>query len=223
MIRRTVRARFRNVYWRRPGPLGEGPFVFAANHHGWHDGYLMFHLVTALGVPSLDWIEEFGAFPLFEKVGGMPYPPGDPAARARTVRMTIRRMRSEGRSLVLFAEAVLHRPPDVLPFGRALELVASKVPGCRVVPVAIHYDMSLHERPEAFLALGEPLPSGPDSCGRARDEVARLLEATRAGLDGPWDVLAPGTPDVNERWDVRRAPGGSRFRSGRQQPPGDGS
>lgn len=210
MIRRSVKARFRNVYWTPPSAPIQSPAIFVANHHGWHDGYLMYHLVTKLGARSLDWITEFGAFPLFAKVGGMPFPREDAVGRATTIRRTIRLMREEGRSLILFAESELHRPPMMFEFGKALETVASKVPGVAVIPVGIRYDMSIHERPEAILSVGAAVELGPDLARRTRLAVqARLDEiAAKLAIDPEgFEVLASGTPDVNERWDFRRPRG----------------
>ena len=106
MIRRTVRARLRNLYWSAPKHPIPSPAIFYVNHHGWLDGYLMFHAVTKLGMRSLDWIEEFDTFPLFAKVGGMRFSRGDVIGRANTVRTTIKLMRSEKRSLILFPDQI---------------------------------------------------------------------------------------------------------------------
>jgi len=207
MIRRSVRQRFHTVYWERPTVKIQPPAILVPNHHGWFDGYLMFHAVQALGLHTVDWIQEFDAFPLFAKIGGMPYPVNDPTRRARTVKRTIRLMREERRSLLLFAEARLHYPPDLLPFGRSLETVAGKVPDAHIFPVAIHYEMALHERPEAFIAFGTPIEQGEDLNHRTRDAVAaklnELRERARSDVSG-FEVLVQGTQDVNERWDMRR-------------------
>jgi 1-acyl-sn-glycerol-3-phosphate acyltransferase len=166
----------------------------------------MFHLVTELGVPCVDWIEEFGAFPFFRHIGGLPFPAGDSGARATTVKRTIRLMREQGRSLVLFAEGALHRPPDLLPLGKSLETVVRSVPSVMVVPVAIVYDMSLHERPEAYLRLGGPIGHGPGLLERTREALAAALEQVRADIQSgtPFETLVSGTKDVNERLDMRR-------------------
>lgn len=203
MIRRSVRKRFHTVYWRSDAGQIEPPAILYANHHGWMDGYLMFHLIERLGLECVDWIEEFDAFPLFAKIGGIRFAKGDPMGRAKAIRQTIRLMR-EGRSLVLFPEGVLHRPPGIRAFGRALEVVAENVPGVTLVPVAIHTELSMHERPEAWLSLGEPhrfesLRSSAMRLGEQLDELRCLVSKGRE-----FEVLAKGTPDVNERWDMRR-------------------
>ena len=161
MIRRSVRKAFHTVHWLPPKETPKAPAILVANHHGWHDGYLMYLAATKLGVRVVDWIAEFDAFPLFAKVGGMRFPHDDPAARAATIRRTIRLMRDDGRSLLLFAEGVLHRPPGLMPFGKALETVAHAVPAANVIPVAIRYELAMHERPEAWVRFGEGVPRGP--------------------------------------------------------------
>lgn len=207
MIRRTVRARFRNVYWSPPAEPISPPAILVASHHGWHDGYLLYLAARQLNVRVVDWIAEFDAFPLFAKVGGMPFPPDDPLRRSATIRRTIRLMREERRSLLLFAEGHLHRPPGLLEFGKSLELVASKVPGVQIQPVAIRYDMSLHERPEAILAFGQTcVELGPELAARTRRAVSELQadvdQWLAEGRELP--ILVQGTGDVNERLDARR-------------------
>lgn len=208
MIRRTLRARFRTVYWNQPGAV-QGPVILAANHHCWHDGYLMYALVKRLGLISVLWAEEYAAFPLFGKIGALPYPVGDAGARAVTLRHSLEAL-AQGRSLCVFAEGVLHTPPDVWPVGRAVPWLSRKS-GVPVLPLGFRVEMSMHERPEAWVCVGEPLPVGADeqSIGQA---IEFCLEQTRrAGVD--WPILVQGTLDVNERWDVRKVMARVRNRS----------
>jgi 1-acyl-sn-glycerol-3-phosphate acyltransferase len=208
MIRRSVRKAFHTVWWNAPTTLAAAPVIFAANHHGWHDGYLMYHVVTQLGLPSLDWIDEFDAFPLFAFVGGMPFSHKKLAVRAATIRSTIRSMNTENRSLILFPEGVLHPPPEVLAFGRSLDLLCRKVPSVSVVPVGIRYELSLHERPEAFLHLGEVISLATRSPEGIRE---RVIEGIGSTFDRSlFTALVRGTRDVNERWDMRNIRGMKR-------------
>lgn len=206
MIRRSVRKNFRAVYWDPPTFELRHPTVFFANHHGWYDGYLMFHAVEALGVRCLDWIQEYDAFPLFGSVGGLPFPVDDPGRRAATIRKTVRALKSKTASLVLFPEQPLHYPPDVHVFGAAMELLARQVPEVVFCPVAIRYEFALHERAEGFLRFGAPVPLSRDLLTVGRDRLVDLLnglvEDIRTGREFP--VLAHGTKSVNERWDMRR-------------------
>lgn len=207
MIRRSVRKAFHTVRWQPPKEKLQAPAILVANHHGWHDGYLMYLAAIALNVRVVDWISEYDAFPLFGKIGGMRFPKDDAAARGATVKRTIRLMREEKRSLLLFAEGILHRPPGLLPFGKALEVVARSVPGVQVVPVALRYELAMHERPEAWLRFGDPVLLGDDLASRTRLAVAAGLDALATEMrfsPERYETLAKGTLDVNERWDVGR-------------------
>jgi 1-acyl-sn-glycerol-3-phosphate acyltransferase len=215
MIRRSVCARFKGLYWNPPTFELAPPVVFACTHHGWFDGYVMFHAITRLGVRCVTWMQEFDSFPLFAKVGGMPFPADDPGRRVATIKRTIRLMRDKKRSLILFAEGVLHYPPEVLSPGRALETLCGKVPGVMLVPVAIRYEAAMHERPEAFVGFGQPVAQGPDLLNRTRGAMVLTLEGIthriREQRDS-FELLARGTDDVNERWDMRRIRGRNRGR-----------
>lgn len=197
MIRRQTRAGFRQVLWTPPATALPVQVILVPNHHGWFDGYLMYLAAKAVGRPILDWIAAYDSFPLFRTVGGMPFPPDDLTLRTATVRRTIRRMREERRSLLLFAEGVLHDGPGILPLGRSLEVVARAVPEAAVVPVAIVYAMGIHQRPEARVRFGEIAARGEGLGERTRTEVERLLAVERARPST--DLLLAGTRDINER------------------------
>lgn len=210
MIRRAVRKTFRTVSWIPPEIPVRQPAIFVANHHGWHDGYVMYLALSQLNLERFhDWIQEFEAFPLFGKIGGMPFPANDAGRRAQTVRETIRYLK-RGHSMMLFAEGELHRPPALLPFGKSLELLHRHVSEASVVPVAIRYEMSTHERPEAYLRFGKPMTAGDGIASRTRLEVASLLDEIAVTLVTSPErflTLHKGTLDVNERMDMRSIPG----------------
>lgn len=207
MIRRSVRKSFRRVYMKDDSTSTQSPIIFVVNHHGWFDGYLMYHVVSQLRKKSLDWIEEYDSFPLFRFVGGMPYPRNDTAKRVETVRKTIRAMKEEGKSLVLFAEGVLHDPPSVLKFGRSLELLCKKVPEAEIVPVSIRYDLSIHQRPSAKIWLGPNLKVTSEICEQSREVIVNQLARIESISLSQFTVLVEGTPDVNERWSMKGLPG----------------
>lgn len=212
MIRRSVRKAFRNVYWQPLSEPIQTPCILLANHHGWYDGYLMYLLATRLGIRIVDWIEEFDAFPPFAKVGGMPFPSGNAAVRGATIRRTLHLLKTGDRSLVLFGEGVLHRPPDVLPLGKTLQWLVDKAPNVTVHPVGLVYDHSLHERPEAFLKIGQALGHHTDVLQSGQAALIDLLSVIQRELgdEARWQTLHKGTPDVNERWDMRRIPGNAK-------------
>jgi 1-acyl-sn-glycerol-3-phosphate acyltransferase len=141
----------------------------------------------------------------------MPFPAHQPAIRAATVKKTIRLMRDEGRSLILFGEGILHRGPDIWSVGRSLEVVAKQVPEAAILPIAIRYDMSIHERPEAFITVGEPVIRGENLLVTIQEELARLWQQSLGAVSAVGDEISPeyevlvrGTLDVNERFDRKK-------------------
>lgn len=220
MVERSVRQRYRRVLIRPPATTPELPTIFIPNHHGWDDGYVMYLAAKWLGIRAVDWIEEFDAFPPFRFIGGMPFPKDDPARRAATIRETICTMRDDGTSLLLFAEGVLHRGPDIRPlpegFGRLLRMLPAK----SITPVSIVYQQSMHERPEAFLSFGQSLRSD-STTSEISSRIAVDLDNLRRQISSEefssqefsseeysdFQVLVEGKKDVNERWDMRKIPG----------------
>jgi 1-acyl-sn-glycerol-3-phosphate acyltransferase len=202
MVRRSVRKAFHTVWWHPPSKPLPRPCIFVANHHGWHDGYLVYLALTRLSHPFVMWVQEYDAFPLFGKAGAMPFDADDQTIRVATIRRTIRLLKEGRKSLVIFPEGVLHAPPGLLPFHRSLELLTRRVSGVSVVPLAVRYEMSLHERPEAYIAFGDPMTSQSDPCEEVRHALQRLLGEMVSAIG--FEPLARGTADVNERWDMRR-------------------
>jgi len=192
MLEGSVRSGFHTVWWRPPERPLPRPCVLVANHHGWFDGHLMFLAVRRLNLPTVLWVERLDEFPFFGSIGALPFPKSDAARRAATIRRTLRWMRAGG-SLALFPEGVLHRPPSLEPIERSIALIRRVAPEAPLIPVAIRYEMSVHQRPEAWVAFGEP--SGGESIGAALLELLGSLAP-----DGPFEVLARGKPDDDERW-----------------------
>ena len=207
MIRRDLRRSFHTIGWVPPATEIPSPAIFVPNHHGWHDGYLMYVALTRLGIPFVDWIAEYDSFPFFGKVGGMPFPPNDSVRRAATIKKTIRLMRQDSMSLLLFAERDLHRPPMVAKLGESLEFMSKHGEPKAIVPVAIRYEMGMHQRPEAYVEFGTPVEPGLRLGHRTKHAIAgnldRLISRIRYEPD-TLSCLQEGTLDISERWDFAK-------------------
>ena len=209
LIRRALRRAFRRVVWAGPAPaLPPAPVVLYANHHLFHDGYLLWLLVGhRLGRPVVVWMEEWARAPLFGPLGALPFPPDDPRARAVTIRETARRMSADPRTvLLLFPEGAQGRPDDGLaPFQADLPRLARLLPPeTHWWPVALRATWWGEARPTALLT-GGALAASPD--GQEPDRLQGLLDLLTGAVPdalraGHARLLLDGGPDAHERWDL---------------------
>jgi hypothetical protein len=211
----------RRVVWVGDAPervIGtSAPVVLYANHHYFHDSYLLWHLVRrVLDRRFLVWMEKWEQAPLFGPLGALPFPSSDPRARAATLRYTARRMkRDPNTTLVLYPEARLSSPDAGLqPFSPDLLSRLARVfpEEARWCPVGVRMTWWGEERPTALLAAG-PAHAQPD--GDESDRLHALLQRLRSvqpdrGEDGGLvlpphsSVLLEGERADSERWDLSR-------------------
>jgi hypothetical protein len=209
---RDLRRTFRRVVWvgERPWETDalppDRPLVLYANHHAFHDGYLLWMLIhRVLGRPMVVWMRDWERAPLFGPIGALPFPEDDPRARSATVRETVRRFRQDPRTTFLYYPEGDLRPSDagLGPFeeGRFPRLARLFPEETLWWPVGVRLTWWGEDRPTALLTSALPHPT-PD--GRERERLAealRQLEGARPG--GPGRVLLEGQRSVHERWDLR--------------------
>lgn len=210
LMLRSLRTAFYQVVWMGPAPeLPPGrPVIAYANHHYFHDGYLMWLLLERLvHRPGITWMADWDRFPFFAPTGALPFPPGDAGRRAETIRRTRRRLAEHPETvLVLFPEGRLHDADDGVDAfdGAALQRLAGVLaPELVWWPVAIRLVWQKSSRPVALLA-GGPYHAAMDGAGRQRLED--LLERQLTGIStGDGHVLLRSAASPQERWDFRFA------------------
>lgn len=211
MLARDLRKTFRRVLWVGDPPhallrpVAGAPLALYANHHYFHDGYLLWLLIRRhLRRPLVLWMQDWERAPLFAPLGVLPFPADDRAQRIATVRETARRLRDDPSSIFLyFPEGELH-PPDagMAPFDpQRFTRLARRIPeNVAYWPVAVHVTWWGEDRPTALLTADAPHDT-PD--GHERERLDALLARLRAVR--PEDehlTLLEGGPSVHERWDL---------------------
>lgn len=210
LIERSLRAAFRRLVWIGTKPWTDGsldpdrPLILYANHHGFHDGYLLWWLATrSLHRPPMLWMNEWERTPLFGPLGALPFPPDDERQRLATIRETARRLRGTPPPVFLyFPEGELRAPDtglaDFSPdrFTRLARLFPDTV---QWWPVGLRVTWWGEDRPTALMTGGAPhdTPTG--------DEHARLadtLGAVQSVQPGAGHLLLDGTKSAHERWDL---------------------
>ena len=218
LITRSLRGSLRRAVWIGAAPheaIPPGtPVVLYANHHYFHDSYLLWHLTRrVLDRRFVVWMEAWERAPLFGPIGARPFPVGDARTRAATLRRTARQMTADpATALVFYPEARLG-PPDagLQPFSADLLPRLARVfpPETRWCPVAVRLTWWGEEQPTALLTAG-PAHAVPD--GHEADRLRALirhLEQVHPGEAGarlPPDaaLLLDGKPADSERWDLSR-------------------
>lgn len=207
----SLRGAFRRAVWAAPAladPAPGRPLVVYANHHVYHDSFLLWHVLTrGLGRPIVVWMAAWERAPLFGPIGALPFPDGDARARAATVRETARRMAADARTaLYVYPEGHMHPPEDgLLPFRADLPRLARLLPAeAAYVPVGVRTSWWGESRPTAVLGAGEAhgAPDGqePARLGAVLDRLGAVRPADLA--EGRAAVVFDGAPGPDERWDL---------------------
>lgn len=174
-----------------------GPVLLIANHSNWWDGLLLFQVnQLLLRRDFYVMMEEKGlrAYPFFRKLGAYSIRRDSTADIRASLRYTADRLQSPNALVCLFPQGRIRhqevRPLDFAP-GAALAL-RDAPPDAKVCLATLNYSFLEDQRPEAFLALSEPLSArdllaaDPDSAKELTAQLERhlteQLDAQRAEL-----------------------------------------
>ncbi len=208
LIARSLRRSFRRIEWVgafEPPPPGV-PVVLYANHHVFHDSYVLGVIAERLLRRRVEvWMADLDRFPFFRVLGALPLPPGDAGRRSATIRGTARRMaRDPSTLLIYYPEGRLHTADDGLddvPADRWRRL-DRVLPSPKLWwPVALRAAGFHEARPTLQLAGGTPHPR---ATGGETAELHRLLAFLGAPGDAPRLVLVDGRAGPDERWGLPR-------------------
>ena len=171
--------------------MPDGPFVWAANHHSWWDGFLAGAILDAEQRPAALLMDgtNLGRFGFLDSIGVVS------SARPRAALDSLR----DGRVMVIFPEGDLMTPGPLRPLARGAAWLAEHA-AVPLVPVAVRVVARGHQHSEAYADFGSP------TADLATDLAQRLatLDADLAAAD-PRQPPAGFRPVVRGRssWDER--------------------
>lgn len=187
------------------------PVLFAANHVGWWDSFLVVALDEALGTEAYALMDAAGVarLPFFARLGALPL---DRKAPRSGLRLGASMLTGSGRALWMFPQG-RHRPSHLRPLGfePGVSLLARLVPKAAIVPVALQYVWSDQPAPAAYVHFGPAMAAGDASAAALEAAVGAGLDAIDASVSGraaPFDTLVPGRTKSPERGIGARLLGG---------------
>lgn len=173
-----------------PPPAWDRPVIFYSNHPSWWDPILF----MVLGRYWMEIIEGYGPidaamlekYRLFRRLGLFGVEADTRRGAATFLRTSLAVLERPGASLWLTAEGAFTDPRQrPLTLAPGLGHLAARLPGARVMPLAIEYPFWNERRPEALVRLGEAIEVSGDERLDAdawTDRFRRRLEETMDGL-----------------------------------------
>jgi 1-acyl-sn-glycerol-3-phosphate acyltransferase len=175
--------------------LPAGPFIIAAKHHSWGDGFVMFANIDNLSFVTGDHLEKFplvGA--ILKKFGAIVVDScGGPEAREALSRSAAQ-VAAEGRRILIYPEGHLAAPGERFRYRTGVYYM-SKDFGLPVVPVATNLGCfwkqtdKLKTAGTATVEFLPPLPGGLE-----KDAFMQRLEAVIEGRTNELIAQARGEP-----------------------------
>ena len=201
LLVRQLRRDLRRIEWigELPRIPPDRPVVIYSNHVAFHDSLVLGFLTRrVLQRQPCVWMEEYDRFPIFRRVGALPFPPDDPRRRAATIRRTVERMGDLRAALIYFPEGRLHPPEEgVLEFPPDLFFRLERaIPPAYWWPIALKLSSWESARPTATL-IGGAVESRP--AGDEREKLASLLPGL-ADHTAARITLLEGRRGPDERW-----------------------
>ncbi|MEO5590219.1 MAG: lysophospholipid acyltransferase family protein [Gemmatimonadaceae bacterium] len=159
------------------------PLVLVANHVSWWDGFLLMQIRRSIRprapFHTVMLQSELQRSRFLRRIGAIGIEPSSPGSVIHAVRELSERTRSRPDSVIFFFPQgriwPSHRRP--LGFKRGIEVFTNAIGSSTLLPVGIHFEPLTKASPQAFVSVGDPIPS--EDKPSARD----LEHAVEAQLD----------------------------------------
>jgi chlorobactene lauroyltransferase len=178
-----------------------GPFLFYSNHHYWWDGFFELPLIESYQLDYAIMMEEknLRQFSFFRKTGVFGVDLETREGRTAGLLRAVRFLKEDKlrRSLILYPHGRLIPEGGAWPdFEAGLELIARRVPGLALFPVAKKISPGPHPKPEVYLSIGEPVfgrdePTAGQLLSRLRKTFVDLETARVEGKEGRYWLPPP--------------------------------
>jgi chlorobactene lauroyltransferase len=191
------------------------PIICYGNHSCWWDGlieYFLAYKVVDADVFLMMEEKQLQRYRFFRRVGAFSVDRSSPRDALRSVRYAARLFDRPNRILWIYPQGGM-MPNDTRPLhfhrgAATIAALAGKPVQC--VPVVHRYEFLLHQRPDAFVLIGEPITAQPPVDNRRLTEelqstATSLLDKLRMDIScdtlDEYRTILQGAISTNERYD----------------------
>ncbi|MBA3469871.1 MAG: 1-acyl-sn-glycerol-3-phosphate acyltransferase [Herpetosiphonaceae bacterium] len=196
LVRPALRSTFKRILL-DAGPAdsvlaGSDPVLCYVTHTSWWDGYLAFELFRQV-YPRQHFLmmeeAQLRRYFFFRWCGCFSVDRADAREAVRSLRYAARLLATRARPLVWLFPQGLIRPADQRPLElyRGAAEIATRAAGVWCVPIALRYEFGPEQRPDALIAVGDPLWVGQSAAARTvHATLAERLSSTADSLRDRW-------------------------------------
>lgn len=191
---------------------GAEPVLCYVTHTAWWDGYLAFELFRRV-YPRQHFLmmeeAQLRRYFFFRWCGCFSVDRADAREGVRSLRYAARLLATSARPLVWLFPQGLIQPADLRPLAlyRGAAEIATRAGGVWCVPVALRYEFGPEQRPDALIAVGEPLwVTQADAARSVHATLTERLTTTADSLRDRWNAgdLAAFQPILHGKQSANR-------------------
>ena len=191
------------------------PTIIASTHASWWDAAVAMSIAFGRHRLDTDGMMEYRQlerYRFFSRLGMFSVIREDPQSSMRSLRYAASRLRGTNRMLWMYPQGTLiHQDVDRIECEPGIGILARFLGHCRILPVAMRYEMLREQRPASWVRFGEPLDIDPSKsirevqslCSSALTELRNDVRSdAMAEKHGPYEPFFTGRLSMEKRYDA---------------------
>lgn len=191
------------------------PTIVASTHASWWDAALAMSIAFNRHRLDTDGMMEYRQlhrYRFFSRLGMFSVIREDAQSSVRSLRYAASRLNGTNRLLWMYPQGTLvHQDVDRIECEPGIGILTRLLGHCRILPVAMRYEMLREQRPAAWIRFGQPLDVTPSrSIREVQSQCSGVLTQLRndlrrdamSELHGPYERLFTGRMSMEKRYDA---------------------
>ncbi len=191
------------------------PTIVASTHASWWDAAVAMSIAFDRHRLDTDGMMEYRQlerYRFFSRLGMFSVIREDPQSSVRSLRYAASRIRGTNRLVWMYPQgSLIHQDIDRIECEPGIGILSRMAGPCRILPVAMRYEMLREQRPAAWVRFGEPLVIDPSerirdiqtACASALTELRDVLRNDAMSENHtPYALLFRGRMSMEKRYDA---------------------